>query len=188
MSRVPTTSYNLEQLSYNYLLVTGDLLVLSATWHVTVICNIHLWVILSSYCYVWYYQTSNSWKCVCAYVCVHMCVWLGSFVNTSSGEGIVTLYAARNPFLLNKICLNQCDRGNIEISAWKCIKMQIHTFTRWKACESFEMWWFLSFISKDGRLVFTLNTKTITKQIQVLGKNSFFRDGRLVSTLSVHSL
>ena len=38
-------------------------------------------------------------------VCV--CVWLGSFVNTSSGEGIVALYAAPNPFLLNKICLNQ---------------------------------------------------------------------------------
>ena len=38
-----------------------------------VICSVHLWVILSSYCYVWYYQTSYSWKCVCAYVCV--CVW-----------------------------------------------------------------------------------------------------------------
>ena len=38
-------------------------------------------------------------------VCVHMC--LGSFVNTSSGEGIVALYAAPNPFLLNKIRLNQ---------------------------------------------------------------------------------
>ena len=62
---------------------------------------IHLWVILSSYCYVWYYQTSYSWKCVC------VCVWLGSFVNTSSGEGIVALYAAPNPFLPNKICLNQ---------------------------------------------------------------------------------
>ena len=39
------------------------------------------------------------------YICV--CVWLGSFVNTSSGEGIVELYAAPNPFLLSKICLNQ---------------------------------------------------------------------------------
>ena len=37
-----------------------------------------------------------------------MCRGLGSFVNTSSGEGIVALYAAPNPFLLNKICLNQC--------------------------------------------------------------------------------
>ena len=31
--------------------------------------------------------------------CVCVCVWLGSFVNTSSGEGFVVLYAAPNPFL-----------------------------------------------------------------------------------------
>ena len=35
---------------------------------------------------------------------------LCSFVNTTFGEGIVTLYAAPNPFLLNKICLNQWCR------------------------------------------------------------------------------
>ena len=40
-------------------------------------------------------------------VCICVCVRLGSCVNTSSGEGIVTLYAAPSPFLLNKICLNQ---------------------------------------------------------------------------------
>ena len=40
-------------------------------------------------------------------VCVCVCVRLGTFVNTSSAEGIVALYAAPNPFLLNKICLNQ---------------------------------------------------------------------------------
>ena len=50
-------------------------------------------------------------------MCVRACVCvrekerererLGCFVNTSSGEGIVELYAAPSPFLLNKICLNQ---------------------------------------------------------------------------------
>ena len=31
----------------------------------------------------------------------------GSFIHTSFGEGIVAVYAVFNPFLLNKICLNQ---------------------------------------------------------------------------------
>ena len=30
-----------------------------------------------------------------------------SFVDTFCGEGIATLYTVPNPFLLNKICLNQ---------------------------------------------------------------------------------
>ena len=34
-------------------------------------------------------------------------IHIASYYNTSSGEGIVALYAATNPFLLNKICLNQ---------------------------------------------------------------------------------
>ena len=28
---------------------------------------------------------------VCVHMCVCVCVWLGSFVNTSSGEGIVAM-------------------------------------------------------------------------------------------------
>ena len=46
-------------------------------------------------------------ECIHGSVCAYVCVWLGSFVTTSSGEGIVALYAVPNPFLLNKICLNQ---------------------------------------------------------------------------------
>ena len=39
------------------------------------------------------------------------CDQLNVFYSDSqclSGEGIVALYTAPNPFLLNKICLNQC--------------------------------------------------------------------------------
>ena len=39
---------------------------------------------------------------------VHYLVyWSTKHVGTNSGEGIVALYAVPNPFLLNKICLNQ---------------------------------------------------------------------------------
>ena len=41
-----------------------------------------------------YFQISNS---------------TGTIANKPSGEGIVALYAMPNPFLLNKICLNQIN-------------------------------------------------------------------------------
>ena len=55
----------------------------------------------SKLCLLAQYLLYNTSMSECVSVCVCMCD------SCSPGEGNVVLYATPNPFLLNKICLNQ---------------------------------------------------------------------------------